>query len=233
MMFRAIVIAIQSCQPPSSSNHKLKTESMNIGSPTAHSASHLKISTDTAPPLVSHAPSILIANPAMHPPPSRIHPENVLEPKVLPESLVHDLHGHDHEFPALAADGGPGASAVSNGVVVGQVDIKHQLALGGLQLAGGQRFGIFGIVIEHRSDIDFQRALLADCRAQLVQRRERLVAFVDLVTVQIDGGGEFPAAQNGAAARGCGCGDFGSGSRAIVREPRVEQLVRKQAGVVD
>lgn len=54
---------------------------------------------------------------------SRVHPEQVLEPKVFPQPCVYHLDRHSDEAPALYADLGAGA-ACSYVIIVCHVDIE-------------------------------------------------------------------------------------------------------------
>ena len=78
------------------------------------------------PLLVAHLPRRAVTDPGVHASPPRVHPQDVLEPKVLPQRRVDHLDRHRREGPALAADVRL-VAARADVVVVRQIDIEAEL----------------------------------------------------------------------------------------------------------
>ena len=102
----------------------------------------------------------------------------MFEAKVLPEGLVQDLDGQDHEAPALVADGRAGAAG-PHLVVVGHVDVEDELLLLRLELGVVPRDG--GLRGVDGADVDLDRVALLQLRLELVQVGEAQVAEVDVI----------------------------------------------------
>ena len=102
----------------------------------------------------------------------------MLEPEVVPQGLVEDLDGEDHESPALVADGRARA-ARAHLVVVGHVDVEDELLLLRLELGVVPRDGGLGGV--DGADVDLDGVALLQLGLELLQVREAQVAQVDVV----------------------------------------------------
>lgn len=90
---------------------------------------------------------------------------------------------------------------------------------------------VFRSVIEHRANVNLERALFAYGRCNIRLRGEGLVAFVDFISVDLDSSGELTAGKDGGAGQLlCGASTEGRG---IVGQPAVKKLEGEQAGVVD
>jgi hypothetical protein len=55
--------------------------------------------------------------------PSRVHPQDVLEAKIIPQSNVNNFDGHCNELPALIADIRL-VTTCPDIIVIGQIDIE-------------------------------------------------------------------------------------------------------------
>lgn len=76
--------------------------------------------------LIIHLPCPLVTNPTMCTSSPGVHPQQVLEAKVFPQRLVHDLDRHCDECPALVTNLCL-LTARSDVVVICHINIKDQL----------------------------------------------------------------------------------------------------------
>lgn len=90
---------------------------------------------------------------------------------------------------------------------------------------------VLGGVVEHRPDINLERALLPDGRCNVCLRREGLVTLVDFISVDLDRGGELAAGEHGCTGELLGGG--AREGRRVVGKPAVEQLEWEETRVVD
>jgi hypothetical protein len=90
------------------------------------SLNYLEVPRDRPPLTVIHRPSLLIANPCVSSTTPRVHPHNMLKPKVVPQRHIHDLDRHCNELPAPNTDIRL-VAAGSNIIVIRQIDIETQL----------------------------------------------------------------------------------------------------------
>merc|ERR1711939_1083801 len=85
---------------------------------------------DRAALFVVERESLGVRDPAMDATPARVDPEQVREAKVVAERGVDHAHGHGDKLPAAPADTAARA-ARADLVVVGHVDVEHELAQDG------------------------------------------------------------------------------------------------------
>ena len=145
---------------------------------------HGEVLGDRRARLVGQLPGALVAHPTVDTASAGVDPEEVVEPEVFPQALVDDLHGDVHEGPALVADVRRGA-ARAHVVVVGHVDVHHELPLGRREHAvgpgaAGVRQPLARVHVEHGPDIDLARELGLELLAQLLVVLEGLVSDEDV-----------------------------------------------------
>lgn len=80
------------------------------------------------PPLVVRQLQRLpVADPQMDTTSARVHPQQMSVPELVPERTIEHTHGGGDERPTPPADACAGAAS-ADGVVVGHVDVEHELA---------------------------------------------------------------------------------------------------------
>jgi hypothetical protein len=154
----------------------------------------LKVAGNGLPLGILHLPRPLVADPSVGASTARVDPQDVLEAKVLAQSHVHDLDGHCDPLPAQRAYLGA-LAAGADGVVVGHVDIKHQLLLHGAEHAAlAHRLAVARVCAVDGPDFEARGDLLHALLAEHVGRGEGLVAQVGVVG---QGEGELAVGEGG------------------------------------
>ncbi len=108
----------------------------------------------------------------MNPTTPRVHPQQLFVPKLLAQRRVKDAYGGGDELPALAADVGARAAG-AHGVVVGHIDIEHELPQQRRERARPYRFPIPGL--QATSDRVMGDVTRQDVREQSIWARSRNV----------------------------------------------------------
>mmetsp|Transcript_25024 Transcript_25024/g.62547 ORF Transcript_25024/g.62547 Transcript_25024/m.62547 type:complete len:435 (+) Transcript_25024:215-1519(+) len=138
---------------------------------------HGEILGDSGAALIGQLARALVADPAVDTAAPRVNPQQVLESKVVPQALIHNLDGNCHEGPALIADVGGGATR-AHVVVVRHVDVEHQLALRwgkdrvGACAAAGVRQALLWVHVEHRAQVNLGRHLVSQRGAEILRVSE-------------------------------------------------------------
>jgi hypothetical protein len=107
----------------------------------------------------------------------------MLEAKVLPERLIYDFDGKNHQRPTLHANGRARA-AKANIVIVGDVNVKDEFAL--FHLEDGSRavhpiFGVPGHVVVNAANVNFVGHAAAEIALELVKIAKGLIAQINVV----------------------------------------------------
>lgn len=181
----------------------------------------------------------------MDAPASGVEPRDVTEAKVVPQAVVHDSARHLHERPTDGTDFGPRTAAVPDVVVVREVDVKDELPLD--RTEGAVSVGRVGVLVlggvgEDGPEVDLPGLPSHDGRPQVVLVVEALVPDVDFLPRDgFESEGELPPGEGlrchvvGAVAVSVAApvaAPVVAVSCAVVRQPRMEERVREESGVV-
>ena len=94
---------------------------------------YLKVICYSASATITQCPSTLITNPAMDSSPTTIKPTNMLKPKIIPQTNIHNLDCHVHHLPTDAANICSRAATFPNTIIISKIDIKDQFTLARLK----------------------------------------------------------------------------------------------------
>ena len=131
------------------------------------------------PPLrVRHGSRPLVADPGVGSPSPAVHPQHVLEAKVLRQRGLHHLDRHHDECPAFVADVGGGAAGPDR-VVVCEINVEDELF--GYRPEGGlfdERFAVARVGRVDGADFETEGKETEDFFAETVEGKDTRVLVV-------------------------------------------------------
>lgn len=111
-----------------------------------------------------------------------IEPLYVCKAKIAAQSGIDHGNGHVHELPTCFANARSTAPAVSNAIVIGQINVKDEFSRDWRKGAlGDDALVVHGRMRENGANVEFDGASLDDGRGEIGGTVEALVPNVDFV----------------------------------------------------
>ena len=130
--------------------------------------SYLKVIGHGTASSISQLTRGIVAHPSMDTSTTGIKPCHMFKTKIIFQSLIQYFDCHTDKCPTCVTNVRTGTSTVSDIVVIGQINVKHQFTLQWNKSTrlDGHRFVIFGTMRKDGTQINFGRTPLNDSIAQ-------------------------------------------------------------------